>query len=128
MEAIGEDLGKAFGGDYDAGGWLLRPARLRTVPDEPPVPVERPAAGERPVPVEPADRDELPVPVEGQVRRRVAVEELSQPPAAGPGRWDVLDGVAGQLAAAALSAPGLLATATHVEAADFADRVEGLAR
>ncbi|MFP5310958.1 MAG: DUF222 domain-containing protein, partial [Actinomycetes bacterium] len=41
---------------------------------------------------------------------------------------DVLDGVAGQLAAAALSAPGLLATATHVEAADFADRVEGLAR
>ncbi len=46
----------------------------------------------------------------------------------GPGRQDVLDGVAAQLAAAALAAPDLLTTASHAEAADYAARIEGLAR
>ncbi|MFB0840389.1 DUF222 domain-containing protein [Arthrobacter sp. E44] len=84
MEAIGEDLGRA----YDAGCRLPRPAHLHPVPSEEPV----------------------------------------QPSASGPGEQDVLDGLAAQLAAAALDAPGLLATASHAEAADFAARVEGLAR
>ncbi|WP_306897832.1 HNH endonuclease signature motif containing protein [Arthrobacter sp. B1I2] len=44
-----------------------------------------------------------------------------------PGR-DVLDGLAAQLAAAALAAPGVLATATYAQAADFADHVERLSR
>ncbi|MDP9988908.1 hypothetical protein J2S98_004097, partial [Arthrobacter oryzae] len=84
MEAIGEDLGRA----YDAGSRLPRPAHLHPVPSEEPL----------------------------------------QPSASGPGQQDVLDGLAAQLAAAALAAPGLLATASHAEAADFAARVEGLAR
>ncbi|UKA67172.1 HNH endonuclease [Arthrobacter sp. FW306-05-C] len=84
MEAIGEDLGRA----YDAGCRLPRPAHLHPVPSEEPV----------------------------------------QPSASGPGEQDVLDGLGAQLAAAALAAAGLLATASHAEAADFAARVEGLAR
>ncbi|TQJ58678.1 uncharacterized protein DUF222 [Arthrobacter sp. SLBN-83] len=88
MEAIGEDLGRA----YDAGSWLPRPARLH------PVPSEDPLAGPL------------------------------QASASGPGGQDVLDGLAAQLAAAALAAPDLLATASHAEAADYAARIEGLAR
>ncbi len=51
-----------------------------------------------------------------------------QAPASGPGEQDILDWVAAQLAAAALAAPDLLATASHAEAADYAARIEGLAR
>ena len=88
MEAIGEDLGRA----YDAGSWLPRPARLHPVPSE----------------------DPLTGPLQAS--------------ASGPGGQDVLDGLAAQLAAAALAAPDLLATASHAEAADYAARIEGLAR
>ncbi|WP_286401151.1 HNH endonuclease signature motif containing protein [Pseudarthrobacter defluvii] len=88
MEAIGEDLGRA----YDAGSRLPRPARLRPVPSE----------------------DPLTGPLQAS--------------ASGPGEQDVLDRLAAQLAAAALATPDLLATASYVEAADYAARIEGLAR
>ena len=58
-------------------------------------------------------------------------EETPQQPGPGPaGHFgpDVLGGLAAQLAAAALAAPGILAGATYAEAAAFADRVEGLSR
>ncbi|MDQ0770922.1 hypothetical protein QF031_003671 [Pseudarthrobacter defluvii] len=58
----------------------------------------------------------------------VPSEVPSQPPVSGPGQQDILDGLASQLAAAALAAPGILATATYEEAANFAARAEGLAR
>ncbi|MFC4397773.1 HNH endonuclease signature motif containing protein [Arthrobacter sedimenti] len=51
-----------------------------------------------------------------------------QASALGPGEQDVLDRLAAQLAASALAAPDLLATASYVEAADYAAQVEGLAR
>ncbi|TQJ58176.1 uncharacterized protein DUF222 [Arthrobacter sp. SLBN-83] len=51
-----------------------------------------------------------------------------QASASGPGGQDVLDELAAQLAAAALAAPDMLATASYVEAADYAARIEGLAR
>ncbi len=51
-----------------------------------------------------------------------------QASASGPGGQDVLDGLAAQLTAAALAAPDVLATASYVEAADYAARIEGLAR
>ena len=51
-----------------------------------------------------------------------------QASASGPTEQAVLDQLAAQLAAAALAAPDLLATANHAEAADYAARIEGLAR
>ena len=58
-------------------------------------------------------------------------EDTPQQPGPGPEGHvepDALGGIAVQLAAAALAAPGLLASATYAEAAAYAGRVEDLAR
>ncbi|WP_324644308.1 HNH endonuclease signature motif containing protein [Pseudarthrobacter sp. LT1] len=55
-------------------------------------------------------------------------EEPPQPSASGPGQPDVLNELASQLAVAALAAPDVLASASYLEAAEFAARAEDLAR
>jgi len=54
--------------------------------------------------------------------------EASQHRATGPGHQDLLAGLAARLAAVALAAPGVLASASYLEAAEFAARTEDLAR
>lgn len=55
-------------------------------------------------------------------------QEPSQPSVSGSGQQDVLDGLASQLAAAVLAAPAMLGSTTHVDAANYAARIEGLSR
>src|SRR6478736_5578385 len=54
--------------------------------------------------------------------------EASQHRATGPGHQDLLAGLAARLAAVALAAPGVLASASYLEAAEFAALAEELAR
>ncbi|TQJ34984.1 HNH endonuclease signature motif containing protein [Arthrobacter sp. SLBN-122] len=102
MEAIGEDLGQAD----DAGSWLPRPAHLQAVPRQVAVTGEEPARPSHGLPAAaaPVGRDVAPV------------------------ARNLLDGLGARLAAAALAAPDVLAAASYVEAADFADAVEELVR
>ncbi|MDQ0665561.1 hypothetical protein QFZ35_004059 [Arthrobacter ulcerisalmonis] len=116
MEAIGEQLGETD----DAGSWLPRPAYLHAVPGEEPA--------RQPEPVfDPGLVSEL-VFEAGPVSEPGPAAPVSEPGPAGHSGPDVLDGLAAQLAAAALAAPGVLATATYAQAADFADHVERLSR
>jgi hypothetical protein len=110
MEAIGEQLGAAFGGNADdAGSRLPRPGRLRAVP-----------AGEGRDLHGPGPRGPLPA-VEEQGPRQPALAPTPRTPS-------TLHELTRELAAAALAAPDVLAGATYLEAADFADGVEELSR
>ncbi|MDT0171149.1 DUF222 domain-containing protein [Pseudarthrobacter sp. BRE9] len=93
-----ETIGEDLGKAYDAGSWLPRPAHLHAVPGE------APATGEP------------------------SAQSLSLTAAAAPAVRALLGGLAGQLAATALAAPDVLASASYVEAADFAGGVEELVR
>ena len=101
MEAIGEQLGEAFGGNADdAGTRLPRPARLRAVP-----------GGEGTDLHGPGPRGPLPADEE-QGPRQPALPPTPRTPS-------TLHELTRELAGAALAAPDVLAGATYLEAADF---------
>ncbi|BCW53491.1 HNH endonuclease [Arthrobacter sp. StoSoilB19] len=60
--------------------------------------------------------------------RRTSPARLRAVPGGEGSGPDILGALAEELATAALAAPGVLATATYIEAADYAARVENLAR
>ena len=148
MEAIGEQVGEAYGGKaYDAGSRLPRPAHLLAVPDAQPPEGGQPSQSEQPFGGGQPFRSEQPSqseqPFEGDQPFQSGQPFLSEQPsrsedpsgqaqglqlsvaAATP---DGLSQLGGQLAALALAAPDVLGSASYVEAAEFAARAEELAR
>lgn len=94
-----EAIGEDLGQADDAGSWLPRPAHLQAVPREGAATDQEPSRQSR-----------------------------SLPAATAPVARDGLRQLGAQLAAAALAAPEVLASASYVEAADFAGGVEELVR
>lgn len=119
MEAIGEQLDGPFGGLFggnadDADSRVVSPARLRAVPGgEGSSPDGSRLDGSSP---------RWPVPAAEN-----PAAKLSAPPPI-PRTPATLGELAEELATAALAAPGILATATYLEAADYAGHAEELAR
>lgn len=119
MEAIGEQLDGPFGGLFggnadDADSRVVSPARLRAVPGgEGSSPDGSRLDGSSP---------RWPVPAAEN-----PAAKLSAPPPI-PRTPATLGELAEELATAALAAPGILATATYLEATDYAGHAEELAR
>ncbi|MGN7202455.1 hypothetical protein ACTHQS_20200, partial [Arthrobacter sp. SAFR-044] len=124
MEAIGEQFGEAYGGKaYDAGSRLPRPAHLLAVPDAQPPEGGQPSHSEQPFGGGQPSRSGQPF-QSGQPSRSEDPSGQAQGlqlsvAAATP---DGLSQLGGQLAALALAAPDVLASASYVEAAEFAAR------
>lgn len=120
MEAIGEQLEEA----YDAGARPPRLPRLQAVPGDAAedVAAEDPMAADQPW--SPPGSEEIAT----HHSERLSGLPPSAAPRSGFRATVPLDGLRAQLAAAALAAPGVLAGASHVEAAHYAAHVEELAR